>query len=123
MNALQQAVINQLGFDSLDDDCISTLGDVASRGADAGFSGFIYYTDTGEFYTENKALILEALQEAVEEFGADGVVSLVRGFKCAQDSTEEEIAQTLYSDEVDTYVANCLAWFALESVAFELTNV
>jgi len=122
LSLLQTAVINQLGYDELTEGCITTLEDIASHGADAGWEGFTYYSDTGEFYVENKAPILTALEEAVEAFGSDGVVSLVKTFKCAQDSTEDEIAQTLYSSEIDTYVAKCLAWFALEQVAYELTG-
>lgn len=122
MTTLQNAVIEQLGFDSLDEDCMATLEDVSSHGADSGFSGFIYYTETMAFFEANKAAIIEQLKDDVDIFGPDSVIGLVKSFKCAADSTEDEIGATLYGGEVDTCVANCLAWYALETVAYQLTD-
>lgn len=122
MNKLQQAVIEQLGYTELDEDCISQLEDIVHAGASAGFSGFIYYTETEQFYKDNKELIIEELKDIADNFGQDSIISTIKGFRCGSDFTEEEIGATVYGGEIDTYVANCLAWFALEQVAYQLTE-
>jgi hypothetical protein len=46
---------------------------------------------------------------------------MVQGFRCL-DATQSEIGATLYGSEHDIYVANALAWFALETLAFEMDD-
>ena len=93
--------------------------DVANHGADAGFSGFTYYTDTGPFYAKNRALIVALVENMADELG-EGSAQMVQGFNClGKDYTMTEIGRTLYGNKSqhNTYVANALAWFALEEVA------
>ena len=122
---LIDAVFEQLGADDRDE-FRDTLRDVLQGGASAGFHGFIYYTETRAFYLEHRALILEQLREDADGVGAESVISLVASFNCAEDCTEDEIGQALYGslDESDgaATISNCLAWYALESVAHHSDN-
>lgn len=88
------------------------------RNASDGYCGFIYYSETSEFYAKNKAKILEALKEYADDSGIT-TLEVVKNFGCLKDVHEEDIALTLYGTKKqhDTYVANALAWFALEEVA------
>lgn len=92
--------------------------DIATHGCAGGFGGWIYYTETCEFYAKNKKQILILLQGMAQEYGNGSVLEMVRGFIGAKDYAEEEIAQTLYGTKKqhDTQVANLLAWVACEEV-------
>jgi hypothetical protein len=64
-------------------------------------------------------LIVALVESMAEEFG-QGSADMVQNFRClGKDYTMTEIGRTLYSNKPqhDTYVANALAWFALEEVA------
>ena len=117
---LTTAVIEQLG--GRDENTDQTMRDIMNHGVDGGFSGFIYYSDTVEFYNQNKDLIIERLEELAEDLGSGSVMLLVKSFRCAQDLTDEEIGRTLYGSEPDQMAANCLAWFAAEEVAMAEAN-
>lgn len=102
------------------------LADVAKHGADAGWSGFAYYTDTNAFYKAHKADILELAKQCAEDFGREMLV-MVQGFRCINagepDYSLDEIAAALHSNEGDgaETIRNAMAWFALEEVARELS--
>lgn len=125
MNAkLIRAVRRQLG--GTKKETTETLRDVAAHGADAGFHGFIYYSETAKFFRRNRALILESLEESANDCG-ESVLSLVAGFRCLnRDYTQDDIARVLYGpwkdDDAYTQIANALAWYALETVAFSETE-
>lgn len=148
LDELDQAVIKQLVGEcrnredytcEIDEDTAQTLADVCrcSCGAAGGFSGFIYYTETREFTSKNRAAIVARLREQIDEglFTDEdgkprGVVGAVMSFSCLKDEDpaeiEEEAARVLFgpveeieSGELDT-VANALAWAALEDLAFKL---
>lgn len=110
---LINAVIRKLGGRE-------SLKDVSNHGASAGWSGFIYYSDTVRFYKNNRLEIVELVRDAAQELGID-LVTLVAGFSCLDDNTEtrESIARCLYGrmSRDDYTVANALSWFALEEVA------
>ena len=91
--------------------------DVSMYGANCGFAGFIYYTDTCRFYAVNRDAILEAVRDMCDDLGEEPI-QFVRSFNCL-DATESEVGLTLYGTKKqhDTQVANALAWFALEEVA------
>lgn len=103
------------------------LADVARHGADAGWNGFTYYTETNAFYKAHKADILELAKQCAEEMGEEMLV-MVQGFRClnskpgAKDYSLDEIAAALhsYKGEGSAYIRNTMAWFALEEVAREL---
>lgn len=121
--SLTSAVLAQLGIE-LDEEGKSTLEDIASHSADAGWSGFSYYSDTCAFFAANKADIIDRLKEDAKEFGMDPL-AMVAGFGCLKDLKLDgmAIADAIYSSEEsenrDT-IQNALAWYALEEVAREL---
>lgn len=109
-------VIEQFGDEEYFKECAQ---DIVNHGADGEFNGFIYYSDTVPFGEMMRVHLKPVLQELAEEFGEDGIFSLLKYFKCCKDLSQDEIADGWYSAESDshTQVMNCLAWFALEEVA------
>ena len=102
------------------------LEDVARHGADAGWSGFTYYTDTCAFYKAHKGDILKLAQDMASELGED-MLDMISHFRCLSnnnkpDYTPSEIAEALYSGrgECADLIRNAMAWFALEETAREL---
>jgi|TARA_R100000501_G_C2528819_1_gene52676 hypothetical protein len=110
------AVIEQLNVDDVE----QTFQEVRKYGANSGFSGFIYYKETCEFYNENKGLIVELAKDMADDFGQD-LIGFVAGFNCLTDDTEtrDEIGRAIYGNTTndDCQVENALAWLALEEVA------
>lgn len=115
--ALVRAVIRQTGKENLPDIC--------NHGADGGFSGFTYYSDTVPFYRRNRGEILELAKQQADDFG-QGVMEMIAGFRCLRQQESEhkralldEIGRALYGrvTEEETQVANALAWYAAEEVA------
>jgi hypothetical protein len=112
---LVRAVLRQLGGGK---EAKETLADVARGGADAGFSGFTYYTDTVPFFKRNRAEIVALVESMAEQLG-DEPLAMVKGFRCL-DADSASIARCLYGGRLtddDTYTENALTWFALEEVA------
>ena len=113
--SLIRAVIRQMGgFESFK----QSAEDVVNIGADCGFSGFIYYTDTVRFFNNNRADIVNMAKEMADQID-EGVLEMVQSFNClGKDYSLDEIGQTLYGSkrDVNTQIANALAWFALEEV-------
>lgn len=104
-----------------------------SCGAAGGFSGFIYYTETREFFKAHRDEIAARLREQIAEGlfeGARGVVSAVMSFNCLKNcdaaEIEEEAARAFFGplegfdDGALDNVANACAWAALEDLAFRL---
>ena len=126
LTELQQRVIEQLSDESeLNQDNASILKDVANHGADAGFSGFIYYNETCKFFDDNKDLIMEQLLEDRANIGYNSLTEMLSSFKCFKDVDTYDIEAFLInsedeSNEEQTTLKNGLAWYALESVAWQL---
>ena len=98
------------------------LADVARHGADAGWNGFTYYTDTEAFYRAHKADILALAKDEATDFGQE-MLEMIKGFRCLNGAYSlDEIAAALHSNQGDgaTSIRNAMSWFALESVAREL---
>lgn len=115
--ALIRAVVKQCGgFDSFKE----LSHDVCNHGADGGFRGFIYYTETCEFFRLNREHIKLALCNMADDLG-ESMIDMVRGFNCLgkDDYSVDDVALTLFADKrhENTQVANACAWFALEEVA------
>ena len=102
---LYDAVKRQLGIKG--DELKETLQDVASHGADAGFHGFIYYTETAKFYDKYEDLIWEALETDTEDMGEKTPLAFIASFTGAKNVTNPATFK------------NLLAWYALERVARE----
>jgi hypothetical protein len=95
--------------------------DVCNYGADAGFNGFIYYSETIDFFNENKTLIMKEVKEMAESLDEDPL-QMIANFNCLKDMklSTMEIAEAIYDNptsESAGIVKNALAWFALEEVA------
>lgn len=126
LTKLQQRVIEQLSGESeLNEDNASTLNDIARYGADSGFNGFIYYSDTCKFFDDNKDLIMEQLLEDRINMGYSSLTGMLSSFKCFKDVDNYNIEAFLIdsddeSNEDQTTLKNGLAWYALESAAWQL---
>lgn len=120
---IAESVIEQSGgWDSFKESAI----DVSRYGANCGYSGFIYYSETCGFFDANKKAILGLLSSQARDFGTN-VVDMVAGFACLSDIDKFDIEAILFgfdpSDEcAETQVKNALAWFALETVCFDYAN-
>lgn len=113
---LAEAVIDQMGgFESFCEDAQS----IAEHGADSGFHGFIYYSDTIGFYDKNKKRILRALQDECMDIGQT-MADCIASFNCI-DCTSIQVESFLLglNDEDETDLKNALSWWALERVAHD----
>ena len=121
--SIAESVIEQSGgWESFTESAI----DVSRYGANCGYSGFIYYSETCGFYDANKKAIIRLLSDTDSDFGTS-VVDMVSGFACLSDIDKSDIEAILFgfdpSDECsETQVKNALAWFALETVCFDYAN-
>lgn len=115
---LVNAVLRQIGG-------TESLPDVMRGGADAGFCGFTYYSDTVPFYKRNRPEILELARQMADDLGEE-LIAMIAGFNCLKQNEpkfrrelNDEIGRALYGKigDNETTVANALAWFALEEVA------
>jgi len=122
---LIKAVLDQLGMLGDDEPADETsLEDIANHGINGGFSGFVYYADTAQFYADNQELIRDQLKEEAESYGSGSAISLIMSFNCIDgETTEDEVGETLYSLNHDQQVANCLAWYAAETVARDYMDI
>jgi hypothetical protein len=118
---LIKAIIKQIGgWEAFKE----TAEDVANHGADAGFVGFTYYTDTCAFYASHRDDIYCLAKDMSEQLGEE-VIGMIRNFRClGKDYTDEDVGQTLFGSKAkhQTQVANALAWFALEEVCRAFVN-
>lgn len=112
---LIRAVIRQSGGWS---DFQEKAPDITNHGIVGGFSGWIYYTETCEFYAKNQSLIVELVESQTYDYGYQSAQDMVKDFRYL-DATLSEIGCTLYGNkrQHDIQVANALAWFAAEEVA------
>jgi len=135
-NKLGEKVRNQLGFECWNDkELHDTFKDVRNNGANGGFSGFIYYSDTCKFARDNMDEIVEAIKEDANGMCEDPLI-FIQNFNglssCFSKYSREtistmEIASIIYdkpdlatlNDGIDTQVLNALAWYALEQTALE----
>lgn len=93
--------------------------DVARHGADGGFGGFCYYSDTVSFAKRNKAEILKMAQAQADDFGSDSAYSMIAGFACLPEYSATDVAVAIHKPRSENarQVYNALAWYALEEVA------
>lgn len=123
--ALINAVIAKLGVEG--EELENTLSDIRNHGANVGFSGFIYYSETHEFAMKNRKAIVTMLEEQASEFGQE-VVEMVSGFGAfRQSKMDNDDRKELYKflggghPEKST-ITNLMAWYALEEVARMFEN-
>jgi hypothetical protein len=94
--------------------------DVSRHGADNGFSGWIYYHETMNFFKKNQDLILEYAEQMADELGED-MLKMIQGFGVFRKDpiSQNALAKAIYTGRGDNaaIVHNVLAWFALEEVS------
>ena len=94
----------------------------SNHGANVGFSGFIYYSDTVPFYKKHRQDIVSHMEQTAAELGTD-IISMVHGFGVFQHSqkpTTSEIGKALwgnYHKPELTTLYNVFAWYALEEIS------
>lgn len=125
LTKLQQAVIEQLGYEELDQEAASQLKDILNYGIDGGYTGFIYYNETIEFFNTNKVLIMEQLLDDRWSIGYNSITEMLSSFKCFKGLDTWNIERFLIDTEDEenedqTTLKNGLAWYAAETVAFQL---
>ena len=113
---LIRSTIDQFGgFDQFKEQ----VNDVYNHGITGGFSGFIYYVDTVDFYKRNKKDILMFSMGESEEIDTD-MIEMFSGFGCMKDldisKREIEEAVIFGKGEMVEQILNCLAWYIAESV-------
>jgi uncharacterized protein YjbK len=122
--ALEKAILKQIGISKKE--FKANVSDY--QNADGGIPGFTYYLDTHEFSMKNQSKIVELLEETAEQLGED-VVQMVSNFGIfKRDGMVKQDKKDLYNflggnkkTEQGT-VTNVLAWFAVETLAFEYDN-
>nr|WP_314662065.1 hypothetical protein [uncultured Prevotella sp.] len=117
---LIKAVKRQYGYGW--DDFQDYLKNVSNSpyGAAGGFSGFIYYSETSDFWRRNRKIITEQLSELAFSLG-ENMLQMVMSFRGVKDSdfSEDEVGCALYGNynsDLDQ-IYKVFAWFALEEVA------
>lgn len=93
-----------------DPEAQSTMRDLARHGAEGGFPGLTYYSDTSKLYDAHEDEIWEALSNDAEEMGSDSPLSLIASFGGASN---------VYND---SQFRNLLVWYMAERVAREDDN-
>ena len=94
----------------------------AEYGANIGFPGFIYYSETIAFFKANRRDIVNHMENLAAELGTD-IISMVQGFgvfRFSEKPTVGEIGKALWGNihhpELTT-LYNVFAWYALEEVS------
>lgn len=91
--------------------------DINNHGIYGGFSGWIYYAETCQFYAHNQSVIVAIVEQWANDSNLSPI-DFVAGFHCLG-VDKPSVGKTLYGNkrQHDTIVANALAWFAAEEVA------
>lgn len=111
---LIRAVVRQVGgWESFKE----IAQDVTRSGANAGFSGFIYYSDTVAFTKRVRSEVLSLAENLASDLGESSAFVCIASFNCL-DLSPDAVAEAFYNarSESRTEVYNALAWFALEEV-------
>ena len=121
---ITRAVVKQLGYTTISDECQTTLKDIARHGIRGGFGGFIYYSDTHNFYRKNKKQIISMLEDDANDCGND-IIAFVRSSNCIHidSDTNKDIYSALYGRSGQSTITTFLAWYAAEKVAYAFDNI
>jgi hypothetical protein len=99
------------------------LVNVAQHGADGGFPGFIYYSDTIRFFQRNRKDIVNNIEQTASELDED-VIQFVQSFGVYRNTTPPtpgEVGRALWDsahlDDELTSLYNVFSWYALEEIA------
>ena len=86
------------------------LLDIAQHGADAGWNGLTYYSDTVKLYEQFSDDLWRMLEEDAEAQGHKNPFELIATFGGAANVSN------------DITFKNLIVWYAAERVAFEVTG-
>ncbi len=122
---LVRGVIRQLGGM---EEAQKAMPDICSYGADQGFSGFIYYGDTVEFFKKYRKEIIQHIDALAEEMGEDAATMMLGwpwlNAKDCNEAEKRELRESIRRclgggrlTNADNQTANALAWCALDMVA------
>jgi hypothetical protein len=122
------SIINALGYSlhgTQDEfkELSGILKDCSSHGADAGFTGFSYYSETIRFFRKHRFNIVSHMEQTAAECGTD-IISMVQNFGVFRNNdkpTTSEVGRALwdssnYWPELNT-LYNVFAWYALEEIS------
>ncbi|TEY00689.1 hypothetical protein [Campylobacter sp. US33a] len=118
---LFREVANQAGFDLEDKDDVAGfmryLQDIykSPNGMSAGFGGFVYYTETNNFFEDNAEKIVDYLKDFSYGLGED-LDTFVSKFKNGGDYIED----ALLND--GTHLKNDLVWVYIENSTYNLMD-
>ena len=125
--SLQSAILSQIGVSKKE--FKNNVSDY--QNAQNGIPGFCYYSETHKFAIDNQKDIIDLLEQQADDMGED-VVEMVNSFGVFRtNGMDKEEKKDLYkflggNKDLDSYettsVLNVLAWFAVESLAFEFDN-
>lgn len=104
---LMQAVIEQLGGE---EEFLESYNDIINHGMAGGFSGFIYYTETVDFFNDNFEMINQGLVDYAECIGQNSVIALLtsnEAMKKDLDISDDEIAEAYYAPKVGAGESSC----------------
>jgi hypothetical protein len=122
-NVIQALGYNTQGGTESLKELSSRLVICAKHGADGGFPGFTYYSDTIRFFKQNRKDIVNNIGHTAAETETD-IIKLVQSFGVFRYSTppaSEEVGKALWDsahihDELTT-LYNVFAWYALEEIS------
>jgi hypothetical protein len=119
LTPLDKRVLRRLGGGP---DAIESAKDAANHGADDGFRGFIYHTETSDFVKRNRRAILTQLEADADDQGIT-VSELLKSFRCLKYIKDPMLAVAKGVFHEDHYaVCDALAWYALESCGRKLVD-
>lgn len=123
-NTLKQAIVEQLGYESIENEEVKQiLSDICRGGGNAGWGGFCYHSELLEFYKNNRNEILDHLKNFASELD-QGLLEMIKGFNCLKDYelTLDEIGEVIYGKNYDhecaSLIIDALCWAVLEDLAF-----
>jgi hypothetical protein len=122
-------VITALGYNPADErieslkELSGNLTDCSKHGADGGFPGFIYHSETTAFFLHNRWDIIKNLEVTAEVLGTD-FIKMVQSFgvfRYTTPPTAGQIGKALWDtgrvQESLTDLYNVFAWFCLEEIS------
>jgi hypothetical protein len=99
------------------------LADCSKHGADGGFSGFSYHSETTAFFLRNRGDIIKNLEATAKEIGVD-LIKMIQGFvvfRYTPPPTAGKIGAALWDtgrvQESLTELYNVFSWFCLEEIS------
>lgn len=115
---IARCVLKQLKTDK-EEFVRSMTSDIVNYGADTGWNGFIYYSDTTEFFEKNEKVIKQRVYELEKEYGCN----YEDLFKDSDQRMCVRCALMDYGDEEDRIAGyNLIAMSMLSDVAYSVIN-